>query len=587
MVFYEYHNVDLTFKVIMNLKRICLLLFFLTYVFSQHSSLKIVQNPNNTNNLGKVDLVIRDSITFQSVKLFYSNEKDSNWKNVDFDIKTLNSDFIDGKKAIYYRLEFTYLEDVHPFVLQTSLFYGDVYLNNSLLLPYDKEIDINLTPISRYYPLHKLKSGRNAIFIESKLIKGQVRIGRNASFLFLKQLKNLEMEKSHLMWELFYAGLFLMSFLVSIVLYLNGNKGRDLLYFTIFCFTYFIGAISNRVLDWFGFYALGNDLEGIIIYDIFQTIYILMYAKFLSVHVNYTFKKNLLYFPIIFIAAHFFVFPTDFIILAAPNMFKAAMIVPFLMITFSSNLKKYRIIQLGVICFIASYVMEFTMYNSIYSQITSLVMLLTMVISVVKDMDEKRVLLEEKKLESARLEIQLLKKNIQPHYLMNSLESIIGWLEEEPENSIEIIELLAKEFRMILDIADKKKITLSKELELCENHIKIMSLRKDIRYKIETKNIDEVVEIPPLILHTLIENGVSHSVGSEHCIFEVEYVKRSDGFSIRVFNKHQLKTREENSGSGLGTKYIKARLEESYEGRWNFVSQPIHKGWETVITVIG
>ena len=441
----------------MSLYKLFFLFLFCIIVYSQHSSLKIVQNPNNTNYLGKVDLVVGDSSVFKNVRLFYNNKSNLNWNNVDFDVSTWGSEFVDTRKTIYYRLEFTYQEDLHPFVLQTSLFYGSIYLNGSEVFAYDKETNLNTIPISRFYPLYKLKNGKNIIAIKSSLVSDQIRIGRNARFLFLKQLKNLEMEKSHLMWELFYSGLFLMSFLVSIVLYLNGNKGKDLFYFTVFCFTYFLGAISNRVLDWLGFYSIGNDLEGIIIYDIFQAIHILMCAKFLSVHVNYSFKKSILYFPILFIIAHFFVFPMEFIILASPNMLKVAMIVPFLMIVFSVRSKKYRYIQFGVLCFIASYVLEFMYYNSIYSQITSLVMLLTMVISVVKDMDEKRILLEEKKLESARLEIQLLKKNIQPHYLMNSLESIIGWLEENPENSIEIIELLAKEFRLILDISDKKK----------------------------------------------------------------------------------------------------------------------------------
>ena len=115
-----------------------------------------------------------------------------------------------------------------------------------------------------------------------------------------------------------------------------------------------------------------------------------------------------------------------------------------------------------------------------------------------------------------------------------------------------------------------------------------MSLRKDVQFQLIVNDIDESVEIPPLILHTLIENGVTHSVGSEHCIFDIEFTKKENGFSIRVFNEHQMKTREENSRNGLGTKYIKARLKESYEDKWDIVSQPVNsEGWETVITVIG
>ena len=54
---------------------------------------------------------------------------------------------------------------------------------------------------------------------------------------------------------------------------------------------------------------------------------------------------------------------------------------------------------------------------------------------------------QESELRSARLELELLKKHIQPHFLLNSLNSVIAWLEEEPSTAVRLVNALAEELR--------------------------------------------------------------------------------------------------------------------------------------------
>ena len=117
--------------------------------------------------------------------------------------------------------------------------------------------------------------------------------------------------------------------------------------------------------------------------------------------------------------------------------------------------------------------------------------------------------------QSTRLQLALLKKNIQPHFLMNTLTSLIDWIEESPKKGVLFIEALAKEFTLFNQIENQTLIPISQEIALCRSHLEIMEYRKEIKYSWEDEGIDAEQKIPPGILHTLLENGITHSLPQE------------------------------------------------------------------------
>ncbi|CAM2064146.1 Histidine kinase [Sulfidibacter corallicola] len=187
-------------------------------------------------------------------------------------------------------------------------------------------------------------------------------------------------------------------------------------------------------------------------------------------------------------------------------------------------------------------------------------------------------------LRSARLENQLLKSSIKPHFLMNALTSIVAWMRRDPETAADLVQALADEYRTISEIADRKTIPLAQELELCRSHLQIMSLRKDAVFRLEAPEVPACEDIPPLVLHTLVENGLTH--GYEHrregrFRFELETTAR--GMRYRLFNDGDVEATR--AGSGTGMKYVRARLRESYGENWNLVSGPGQDGWETTFEI--
>ncbi|MCE9597504.1 MAG: histidine kinase [Spirochaetia bacterium] len=183
---------------------------------------------------------------------------------------------------------------------------------------------------------------------------------------------------------------------------------------------------------------------------------------------------------------------------------------------------------------------------------------------------------EAAKLTAARLEIELLKKNIQPHFLMNSLNAATVWLEEDPGTARRLIEALSEEMRLLLRISPEKVIPVSDEIALCRAHLDVMGLRLEKQYALNVIGISGNETIPPLVFHTLIENGLTHGLhGRSGGVFSIEKCSES-GFDVfHIGNDGEISNRK---GTGTGMKYVASRLDEAYPGKWKLDHGPIESG---------
>ena len=187
---------------------------------------------------------------------------------------------------------------------------------------------------------------------------------------------------------------------------------------------------------------------------------------------------------------------------------------------------------------------------------------------------------------SERLKNELLRKNLRPHFIMNTLTSLIDWVEDSPAEGAKFIHSLADEFAVLNEVADHKLVPIGQELKLCQSHLEVMGYRKEIAYVWSDEGIDLNEIIPPAIIHTLVENGVKYNSPNEagkilfHLKFEKQ--KKRKSYSLYVEGGEMLKN---NNGTGTGTKYIQSRLKESYKENWAMESHAHKNGWLTIVTI--
>lgn len=189
---------------------------------------------------------------------------------------------------------------------------------------------------------------------------------------------------------------------------------------------------------------------------------------------------------------------------------------------------------------------------------------------------------------SSRLQLELLKKNIQPHFLKNTLTSMMDWVEESPKEGARFIQALAAEFDIMNEISEQTLIPINKEIELCRQHLSVMGFRKEINYSWEEIGINETHLIPPAIIHTLLENGITHSepLPGNTIKFVLHYflLDSAHQYIFETIAENRQITTERTSGNGF--KYIKARLTESYCQNWTFESLSTKTGWKSTIQIL-
>ena len=167
----------------------------------------------------------------------------------------------------------------------------------------------------------------------------------------------------------------------------------------------------------------------------------------------------------------------------------------------------------------------------------------------------------EADIQKERIESQLevLKSQINPHFLFNSFNTLITLIEEEPEVATEYVEKLSDFYRSLLQYREKDLIPLQEELELLRNFSFLLIKRfgKNIHVEIPEVN-GRVAFIPPLTLQMLVENAVKHNVISKKNPLFVSI--KMNGDRIFVTNNLQKKLTKEKS-THFGLQSIKSRYD--------------------------
>ena len=233
-----------------------------------------------------------------------------------------------------------------------------------------------------------------------------------------------------------------------------------------------------------------------------------------------------------------------------------------------------------ILFFLELYFFNLMMYISFFLFIVFNLYTLSKTIGVQRKEREKYLI------ESNRLKLELLKKNIQPHFIMNTLASLISWVEEAPIVAVKFIEALAAEFRILVDIAEQDKIPVATEIKLCKSHLKVMSYRHEVDYQLKCIDLDPNLYIPPATFLTLLENGITHNESEKsEVIFELQLFKSSNGLVYRFFSPSVVEYDAGPVREGTGMKYIKARLKEAFGDAWDVQSLQINNGWEIKISL--
>ena len=153
---------------------------------------------------------------------------------------------------------------------------------------------------------------------------------------------------------------------------------------------------------------------------------------------------------------------------------------------------------------------------------------------------------------------ETLKSQVNPHFLFNSLNTLLTLVRSEPELSEKFVQKLSAIYRYVLENREKELVQLSSELDFVYDYFYLQKIRDDEKIELKTElNIDINALIVPVSLQLLVENALKHNVSTRKQPLEI--IIHNEGIDkLVVRNKLQLKT-QLNESSKIGLKNLNER----------------------------
>lgn len=487
------------------------------------------------------------------------------------------------------------------FQLRGNVNAAEVYFNGQLLLKNgqigdSKDTEKNgLNLIRKHIPRKLLVVGTNQLKVRFSNYKNKegaifrdLSIGSQTEFI----------EQSNVLFtaSLLFSGIFLFAILINIALYFSLNRKKILLLLAFLFFVNFVLSIYET-LYWNGLleslsFTHSNGFKSLLEYTSYFILLFIVYLEFDLKRIKLLFV--IIIFGLIILIGNWIALPMAICLSLIPFLFSC---LPSKNTDVSKNLVQFSLFLIVAFTFLDDYDLiegfDFVYQNYIITSIIFKIDVLGMVLFAVimiytsaKDIFLKTQKLNAAKLQLEQLEYQFLQKHIQPHFLMNSLMSLQQLVTTDTKNASKMIEALSEEFHLLTTMTKKKLVPIIDEINMCKTHLQIMSIQQRASYKLTVKGIIGNETIPPAVIHTLVENGITHGYsGNDNANFELTKTSTSTGIKYRLFNdsKKQLTLKKTTTGSGI--KYIEARLEECYPKNWTMTSRAIENGWEAIIQI--
>lgn len=187
---------------------------------------------------------------------------------------------------------------------------------------------------------------------------------------------------------------------------------------------------------------------------------------------------------------------------------------------------------------------------------------------------DAEALRKEMEIQKTKSELDNLRSQINPHFLLNTLNNIYALIAFDKDKAQKAVLSLSLLLRQMLYGGRNNLTTLREEVELLRNYVELMQLRLNKNVKIDFSvdiPVDRDVNVAPFIFISLVENAFKHGVSPIKPSF-ISIRITSDGKEIvcEIRNSNYPKADTDKSGHGIGLEQVARRLALAYAGKYEW-----------------
>lgn len=195
---------------------------------------------------------------------------------------------------------------------------------------------------------------------------------------------------------------------------------------------------------------------------------------------------------------------------------------------------------------------------------------------------------EELQQRNHQMELELIRAQVNPHFLFNTLNNIDVLIEQDAEKASVYLRKLSEILRFMLYESKSKKIPASREIEYIERYLALQQLRNSnpafVDFRIEGNPAEHFTE--PMLFIPFIENAFKHANNKNmvHGI-RIHFDFKGSGISFLCANAHHNTGAKNIQDGGLGNPLIQKRLSLLYPGSHQLITEENHEMYTVELTI--
>lgn len=199
--------------------------------------------------------------------------------------------------------------------------------------------------------------------------------------------------------------------------------------------------------------------------------------------------------------------------------------------------------------------------------------------------------LQERELRLRQAELDMLKKQLQPHFLFNALNAIATLVHKSPQDADQTLMQLSDLLRISLKHGKAQEVTLKEEMEFLQSYLQIhqtlMKQRLEVKCNIQPETLDAM--LPNMMLQPIVENSIKHGIAPIERGGLIEITARRHNGTLNLLmsdNGKGFRSEQSNDSEGIGLNNTRARLKNLYGTAHKFqITSPPNGGFTVEIEI--
>ena len=184
-------------------------------------------------------------------------------------------------------------------------------------------------------------------------------------------------------------------------------------------------------------------------------------------------------------------------------------------------------------------------------------------------------------------ELHYLKRQIHPHFLFNTLNTIYGFSLKQSKQTPEIILKLSNLLDYILYQVNKPRVRLKDEVMHIKEYVELEKFRFEDTLKVafESDEINNETQIAPMLLIPFIENAFKHgSIADGYLNIDIKIHLHEDSFDFSVINSFISNNKDYNE-NGIGIENIRKRLDLHYSNNYKLEHKTVDNKYRVHLSI--